>query len=201
MTASKCLLLRLALAGFALTARAQNLVVNGGFEDGFTGWRGTFGYYNSPNTVDGSSVGILTDVTHSSVGMTLTQILPTEPGIAYDISFAVRLPELYQAAPGIWQPVVGDVRGGTAGIRLRWDDRTLLTVRPTSRDDWRYYTVRAIANDDSTTLNFFNSSPEAWPFIDGISVTRVPEPSGVFLAVLGATAVLWTQIRRPEARP
>lgn len=187
MTPFKSLLLRLAIAGFALNARAQNLVVNGGFEDGFTGWLGSYGFRESPNTIDGTHVGMLTDIGHSSVGMTLSQIIPTEPGVAYDISFALRLADLFEAGPGIWIPVSGG--SGTTTITLRWDGRPLLSVMPISRDNWSFHTYRVIADDDSAMLNFFNPSPNADPFIDGISVTKVPEPNIAHLTWIGVAAL------------
>jgi len=179
--------------------RAQNLVINGGFESGFAGWTGTFGYYDSPNTVDGYRVGVLTDISHSSVGQTLTQVLPTTAGQTYSIAFALRLPELYEIAPGFWIPVTGDSRGGTTSISVRWDDRTLAAIPVLNRDSWSFYTIQAVADDDSTRLNFFSPSAAAWPFIDGVSVTVVPEPSPLLLGLLGiALFVGLRAIRRSE---
>jgi len=186
-----------AIVSLALLAQPFNLVVNGGFESWFSGWTGTYGLYgDSPNTVDGTWVGVLTDIGHSSVYQTLTQSVATTPGVAYQIAFALRLPDLFEIAPGVWVPVVGNSIGGATTISVRWDDRALIEIPVFNRDTWSFYTVRAVADGDAAELNFFNPSDAAWPFIDAVSVVAIPEPWPAALLPFGAALAWISRARR-----
>ncbi len=163
-------------------ASEPNLVVNGGFEDGFTGWYGTYGMSTrTTNTIDGRFVGVLIPIQHSSVGQTLSQSLTTTPGFSYDIRFWLRLPELDAAG----HPIVGPSSPGTTTIDLNWDGQTLLSTPVTDSADWSLYEIQAVATQNSTVLNFYNGYDTAWPLIDGVSVTLVSEPAPLGLLTLG----------------
>ncbi len=167
-------------------AAGPNLLLNGGFENGFTGWYATYGISSrTPNTIDGTHVGVLIDIGHSSVGQTLSQALTTTPGLTYDIQFWLRLPEL--DANG--HPIVGNSVPGTTTIDVFWNIQPLLSTPVTDRSNWSYYEVQAVATQSSTVLNFYNPSDAAWPLIDGVSVTLVPEPVSLGLLALGAGSV------------
>jgi hypothetical protein len=167
----------------ASLAAAPNLIVNGSFESGFSGWQGTWGYYDhSPNPVSGSHVGVLIDISHSSVGQTMYQHVPTTPGLTYELTFALRLPEF---SPGTTVPVVGDSRGGSTTISLRIDDVSIASIPVVNRNTWSFYDYDFTATQSSTRINFFNPSSLAWPFIDAVSMTVVPEPQSAVLISLG----------------
>ncbi|MBI1841766.1 MAG: hypothetical protein HYR88_13075 [Verrucomicrobia bacterium] len=188
----------LSLLLWAQNSRAANLIVNGGFEAGTTGWYGSFGLYGtSPTPYDGKTVGVLVDITHSSVNRTLTQTIHTQPGASYKVAFALRLPDLFEIDPGVWVPVAGDSEGGSATIEVRWNDRTLSAIPVLNRNSWKRYSLQTVANTDTTELNFYNAYSTAWPFIDGVSVVAIPEPS-VFHLFAAVGAVLGFRYR---ARP
>lgn len=179
---------------FASHAAGPNLIVNGGFENGFTGWNGTWGYYDSPNTVSGARVGVLTDISSSSVGQTMYQNVPTTPGWTYEIKFALRLPEF---SPGSTIPVVGESRGGSTTISLLINDVSLASIPVVNRNTWNFYTYAITAVTSSTRINFYNPSIQAWPFIDEVTMAVVPEPQTAILLVLGASGLL-LRCRRPH---
>ena len=169
-----------------------NLIVNGSFENGFTGWAGTLGLYNSPNTLSGTTVGVDTDIWSSSVNQCMSQTFATTPGLTYQIAFGIRLPELFQIAPGIWVPVTGDSSGSSTTIDLRWNNQTVQSIPVTLRD-WTLYSIDAVANTSSSMITFYNGpGSQAWPFVDNVSVVVVPEPAipALLLAGLGAVC-LW----------
>lgn len=184
-TAVGCLGMLL-LLGLALPARGQgSLILNGGFEAQFAGWQGTYGVYNqSASPVEGIAVGIVTDISHSSVGRCLYQQFATTPGERYAIEFGLRLPELFEIAPGNWVPVTGDSGGGSTSVEVQWDGVSLGLLPVTNRDEWAFYRLEAVATGTTSELGFFNGSSVAWPFLDGVSVTVVPEPGTLGLLLL-----------------
>ncbi|HRI14777.1 MAG TPA: sulfatase-like hydrolase/transferase [Verrucomicrobiota bacterium] len=192
----------------AFEGRAQNLIVNGGFESRVVGWEGTYGvYHDSQNPLDGTQVGYLIDIGHSSVGKTLTQTVPTEPGSTYTITFSLRLPELFDNGDGHWYPVVGDMRGITnrTTVSVRWGSQTLTNIPVTLRDRWTRHTLQVVAQEYRTPLNIHNPSREAWPFIDRISVTPSPrtltstKPNVLFI-ILDDIGIDQLKIFNPLAR-
>src|SRR5215471_12460307 len=80
-----------------------DLIVNGSFENRFTGWSGTVGLYNSANPVSGTNVGYVVDVGGVSGHQCMSQTIATTPGTTYQIDFSIRLPELFQIG-GYWVP-------------------------------------------------------------------------------------------------
>ena len=170
----------------------QNLIVNGGFEDGFTGWYGTYGIsVRTPDTIDGTHVGVIDDIGSSSVNETLTQTIYTHPGVTYLLQFDMRLPEL--DAHG--HPISGNSDGGSTTISVNWNGLTLESIPVTSRS-WILYDIQVVADQNSTVLNFYNPSIAAWPFIDGVSVSPVPEPDICSLTSLALPVILLWPIRR-----
>src|SRR4051812_33532440 len=70
-----------------------NLLVNGNFESGFSGWFGTYGYWDTtasgplnPPPLSGTKVGIV-DASQDP----MSQIIPTTPGVTYQLRFGARL--------------------------------------------------------------------------------------------------------------
>jgi hypothetical protein len=96
---------------------------------------------------------------------------------------------LLEASPGIFIPVVGDSRGGSTTISLRIDEEPIASIPVTNRDTWNFYTFGFVATQTSTKVNFFNPSSLAWPFIDDVTMTVVPEPQAAALFGLAITVL------------
>ncbi|MGE3312897.1 MAG: hypothetical protein AB7O66_23250 [Limisphaerales bacterium] len=155
-----------------MSGRAQNLVLNPGFESGIDHWSGRFGAATgSPDTVSGSWIAVIPDRFQSG-GLATEQAIVTTPGIKYDISFYLRLPELNEF--GV--PISGNSVPGTTTLRVRWDGNILADIPVTQRSPWiRYEFLGVPASADSTTLSFANRTSFADVFMDDVSVTAVPE--------------------------
>jgi hypothetical protein len=168
-----------------------NLIINGSFENGYLGWDGTLGLYNTPNPLSGTTVGVNTDIWSSSVGRCMYQTLATTPGMTYRIGFGLRLPELFEIAPGIWVPVAGDSSGASTVINLLWNSSDLRDIPVTDHNHWTLYTLDVVADTTSSTLTFYNGpGSRAWPFVDNVSVVAVPEPNAAALGALGFSMLL-----------
>jgi hypothetical protein len=180
-----------------------NLIVNGSFENGFAGWAGTLGLYNTPNPVSGATVGVIDDIWSSSVNQCMSQTFATTPGLTYRIAFGIRLPELFQIAPGIWVPVLGDSSGSSTTIDLRWNNQSVRSIPVTLRD-WTFYSTDVVATAPSSMITFYNGAgSRAWPFVDDVSVVVVPEPAtdALLLAGLGAACLLRQKLPGPRCLP
>ena len=179
-----------------------NLIVNGSFESGFGGWAGTMGLYQTPNPVSGTTVGVVIDIWSSSVGQCMSQTFATTPGTTYQINFGIRLPELFEIAPGIWVPVVGDSSGSSTTISLQWNNQTIQSI-PVTRRDWSFYSIDVVAGATSSMITFYNGpGSRAWPFVDDVSVVAVPEPEWPGLicsgsVILGAWRVSRSRFNAP----
>ncbi len=188
-----------AYLALAITDRVlgQNLIVNGGFESGLTGWYGSYGIINStPNTIDGTHVGVILDIGSSSGHQTLSQTISTTPGLTYLLQFDMRLPEL--DANG--HPILGNSNGGSTTISVNWNGLTLESIPVTSRS-WTLYDIQVAADESSTVLNFYNPSIAAWPFIDGVSVAPAPEPDICSLSSMALfVIVLWAICRKDSSK-
>ena len=186
---------------FSSKAVAQgNLIVNGGFESGISGWSGTYGIYErSPNTVDGTIVGVVIDVRSSSTSQCIYQTFPTTPGTTYTVAFSTRLADL----GGNGVPVAGDSSGSSTTIQLQWDGKNVLGIPVFNRDTWEARSIKVVAQSTFSTITFFNAAgSRAWPFIDHVSVTAVPEPSTTLLLVsaLGLVFMRVSRSRNPLPR-
>jgi hypothetical protein len=167
----------LVVLSFAPTAGAQqNLVVNGGFEDGLTGW-----------TASGSYQGITGTTVHSGsyayeagpwpTPADLFQDIGTQPGTTYNVSF--------------WLKSAGSPSTAVvtfAGTQLL--DLSSGGPFTSSPGPWTNYTYSVQATTTSSTLDFqLASSPDHW-YLDDVSVTpsAVPE-AGTLFDVLGGLAL------------
>lgn len=158
-----------------------NIVLNGGFENLFAAWQGTFGYIDRANfALEGEVVGVVTDLGSSSINQTMHQILPTDPNVPYVLRFSLlsgagRAGE--QSPPG------------ASLVRVKWGEDTIGLFANESVSEWKSYEFSLTADSSQTELNFA-SLGERFQLIDSISVTAVPEPSPIALATLGALAYL-----------
>jgi hypothetical protein len=183
---------------------AQNLIVNGDFEAGLSGWAGALAvFWGTSNTVSGRNVGEIFDRSKSPSFESVNQSIATTPNVTYEITFALRLPELVEYAPGAWYPVIGDSRGGPTTISVLWNDRTIGIFPVVDRDNWSFYSIDAVAEQSSTRVTFFNPSHISEAFLDDVSVTAVPEPASLSLILvgLGMVAGLRGLMRRKARAP
>jgi choice-of-anchor C domain-containing protein len=186
---------------FALSARAE-LIVNGGFElpdagvtfvgrnsgDNFggNGWTVDLGEVDHVGGFWQAAVGAQSlDLNGSNAGA-VYQDLATTPGQKYLIRFALA-----------GNPFGEDDKR----LEILWDDAQIADIvfdqnTQTSTDmGWLYKEVTAVAVDSSTRLTFHsltgamngNQGFQTYygPAIDDVSVTAVPEPTGLALAIAG----------------
>ena len=167
-----------------LSAGAQELLTNGGFEtggllDGGNGWTKTPGYGEvvSFTAHDGS-------FSYSSDSTMLRQTIASSPGLGYDISFWLANP-------------YGDDQ---CSFIVKWGGATVYSLDPAPGDpdlsfNWRQVSIpNQLASGSSTVLEFTFYNPPDFYYLDSVSVTAapVPEPEtyalGVGLGLAGFAA-------------
>jgi hypothetical protein len=155
----------------AQSAAGVNIVQNGAFDSpngtGVPGW--TYpGYLWVPGYPPGADGGPFVGVNGY-----MSQVLPTQPGQSYLLQFSIRA-----TMPGI-------IQGGPYGISVSWGSRDPLRYNLTS-DFEHWVPVQALLTAASTeTLLSFTQPYGAWPYLDAVSVTAIPEPGTLSLLVLG----------------
>jgi hypothetical protein len=178
-----------------------NLVVNGGFEWGFGGWQGTYGYLDPRETgqpvpaLEGRNTGVVTDVSSSSVGQPMWQILTTIPGVQYDFRFS--LLSGYglvgeQSQGNLGSPVNVYWGGGLLGVGSQY----LGVFRNTSTTTWQTWDFQLTAASSSTMIQFVDLSDKRWQLIDAVSVVPVPEPTASSLVLSGLIVFGLYSLRR-----
>ncbi len=194
------MLLRMARVLALLWAPAvvvSNLVVNGGFEMGFTGWTtsSNSGYYPSFSNLltypshsgfEAARIGIF----HSSNG--ISHAIATVPSVSYALDFWLYLSR----------------NGGTlATFSASWDGVTIFSVSGMYPDGFPSYMheifTNLTASTTSTPLSFSGQGgfgDQAF-VLDDVSVVATPEPGTIGL-VLGGLAVFGIahRLRRRTAK-
>ncbi len=161
------------------TGAQANLVTNGGFEDGTTGWS-TNGWSVTNSTygvsADDGSLFAYTGCVASYC--TLSQDLTTVAGGTYSLTFAFN--------PG------ADVTISGADTKVYWNG-TVVADLGLGEAAWTVYTIGGlVATGTDTTLEFSGYQNPAWNGVDDVSVTStVPEPAmgALMLAGLGLAGV------------
>ena len=183
------------LAGFALAfatpAAAQELVTNGGFENGDfsgftqTGNTGLTGVFSSPFVASGEFAAYF-----GPVGSTggITQSLSTNAGQSYLISFDLR--NLDGQTPNFYNVLFGGV--------------SLFSATDSAAFNYTNFSTTATAVGASTALAFNFRHDPYYFLLDNVSVTAVngavPEPAtwAMMLMGFGAMGVLLRRRRRTQ---
>jgi hypothetical protein len=190
------------------SATAANLVVNGSFESGavgstsdwdiyesIEGWQLSRGpaielqrdvlgwdaydgeeYLELDSDIDGPDGTINNDDASSAV----FQDVATTPATLYELTFA------FSARPGVEDNA----------LEIWWEGNLIDTLTASGVDllapDWQVITYQVLANTNSTRLEFgdVSVSDSFGTFIDGVSLTPVPEPQSLLLLVGGALLTL-----------
>lgn len=179
MVCSRASTLAAALLFASVTPALANLVTDGGFESCATegsapppGWSGT-GACDHFNPQSGSWAGQFTN----DVGtLTLSQTIATTPGSSYEFSF-------WLAFTGADLPSSFIISFGA--------DQVFDLVYPGDAPDFDYIfsDFRVQATGPSTVIDFAINPGDGVAWVDGVSVTSVPEPAAWVMMLIGAVAL------------
>lgn len=157
---------------------ADNIVFNGGFEQGGTGWGWTYNRgiaYGLPDAADGRN--------WCDVFGTIYQDLPTVAGQEYQLRFALA------GNCNIGTPQVIDVLWGEAAVgSASWSP----IGHTIDHLGWVWTDLDLVASDSSTHLTFSNpyvgDGSGRIARVDAISVIAIPEPAALPLISIGLAA-------------
>ncbi|MEO5732223.1 MAG: carbohydrate binding domain-containing protein [Rubrivivax sp.] len=157
------------------TVQAQNLIVNGGFESGTLGSWSTAG--------DAAFIGVAIDIGHTGSWAafagpdpsgSLLQTVNTTPGLAYVVSFWLRLDDSAQPNSFSWN----------------WGNSTpAQPFNNVAAFDYTRFSTTVVATTASSTLRFNFVNPQSFWLLDDVSVTVVPEPAAAALLAAGLLAL------------
>ena len=185
-----------AMSSFAVAGAdalaGDNLVFNGGFEQGFAGWGVP---PNAPPGPNGANFQTPTDNPHSGLRyaqlsstqfLYVWQVLPgTVAGTEYELEFWVRLP---QTIPPGFGP----------SLAVRWEGQHVLWQQidgPLS-GSWQQFVVPLTASFSGSLLEFGQNAFPGEVHIDTISVIAVPGPCTAGLLAFAAAASAARRSRR-----
>lgn len=185
-TSQRCLLAASLIAAAATPVFAGELVFNGGFETGnFSGWSvppnipnvSHFRVSSSGNAHGGEYWAGLASTNLQFI----SQVLPTQAGQDYELSFWVRTPGPLPNSP----------------LTVRWEGQFALSVPgPFQTLPWTQYTIPIHANIGGSFLEFGQAVfPGEWN-IDDISVVPVPAPGAAAVLVMGGAVAAVRRRRR-----
>jgi hypothetical protein len=168
------------LAG-AAAARADNIVVNGGFETGdFSGWT-VNANFTTVTSAGYAGVGPQSGTYYAALGSVrsfgiLYQMLNTTPGQTYMLSFSL----------------ASD--GGTPNLFwVDWNGSTVFKQTNIPKQGWVGYSFQVTATDSITPLILFERNDPGYLALDNVSVTSnasaAPEPGGFALLGTGALSL------------
>ncbi len=181
----------LALATAALSASAQNLVVNPGFETGtFSGYtttpaaHGSFAFVSGagPNAAPHSGTYAAVFGAVGGLPDTISQTLATVPGLSYTVSYYLR-----NSSPNAGNASLQSFTASFGGVSQTTGVAT---------STYSLQTFTAIATSSSTTLSLGGYDPKDFYNLDDISVVANPAPEPSALAALGLGAVVLVKRRK-----
>lgn len=174
-----------ALGVGATRAQAQNLVTNGGFESGLTGWTVTLCNSSYHVTTDGTAHSGTSAAAFPSVGCydTITQTLSTTPGEQYMIDF--------------W----AQESGSPNGLRILFGPNTIFEQALTN-SSYQEFTLTATATSNSTDFSIEGFNNPSRSHVDDVSVTAnvtaTPEPATLVLMASGLVPLVGFTRRRSK---
>jgi Protein of unknown function (DUF642)/PEP-CTERM motif len=175
-------------------ARADNLVINGGFESGFTGWNVQGSYLlvadagkagSTPLGGYGPHSGTFFAAMGSGQVGSLSQVIPTTAGQGYSLSF-------FLASDGSTPNSFG----------VTWGGQSILAQSVIAKQNYTLYTYQLAATSAATTLSFQEMDVPSYLSLDDVSVTAIPstssapEPASLTLLAIGSLGVAGFAARR-----
>ncbi len=165
----------------ASPALAGELVFNGGFQSGFSGWSVPPNVPNQSHFVVSSQQGGGPNSSHYAVMSStnqqfISQVLPTQAGQNYELSFWLR-----------WTSPLSSAEQ----VTVRWEGQPVLHIPATFQPvPWTRYSVPLHANITGSFLEFGQAVFPGEFHIDDISVVPIPTPSAAPLLLLGSAVAL-----------
>ena len=184
--------LRLGLALFlvsltARTASASSIVLNGGFESGFTSWTTTpgtgtlFGVGGNANS--GASAAFFGGVNFGGGNEdTISQSLATNAGQAYQVSFWLRMDN-----GGCIFPL--QLNCFNQDFNAFWGNTQIFGTASTAPFSYTRFSFLVGATGPATNLTFKAANEPGYYYLDDVSVEAVPEPSTWLLIGTGVAAL------------
>jgi hypothetical protein len=169
----KILFIIAVLASVALSARAQNLVTNPGFETGdFTGWT-QFGdtSFTTVQNFDVHSGSFAAEFGPTASDGGITQNIATTAGQLYNVSF--------------W--LDNRDTSGNNHMSASFAGVTILSIVGGPTQPYTFYNMDVTATGSTSLLQFSFFNPPSWWDLDDVDVHAVvPEPGTLGLVALGA---------------
>lgn len=187
----KRIALALTVLGLMIGAAGQvkaDLIVNGGFETGFTGWTtGPISYVQYIVTSPVHSGHYAAEIAGiPSRPDTLSQTVATTAGQTYDLSF--------------WRFQPSAVSNS---LTLTWNGTTVFSELNTGSQPYQNFSANVVGTGSDTLV--FNSVSQIATYLDDVSlnaISAVPEPSTIVGALTAGVIVLghsWRKRRRVRA--
>src|SRR5207249_2501522 len=136
------------------------------------GWTYRGGYVWVPGYAGNMGVD---DPQYIGIGGDFSQTLRTMPGQGYELTFSRR------TSPTI-------IQEGPVAIRVQWGSQNLGDFAIPNPSGWITESVVVTATKSDSLLKF-STVYGAIPFMDGVSVIAIPEPSSTALLILSGFAV------------
>lgn len=194
------LALLIMVGGAVSPARAQEVVINGGFDDdndNFVGWTHS-GDLNGFDSVGNNPLFSVSAPNHANLGSSpdlgsLSQTLNTVMGATYTLSFWLRNDGAANpnANP---DPILNQ-------FEVKWDGLTELSLVNAPVFNYTHYTFSVLATSTLTLLEFNYRNDADYFRLDSVSVTQaVPEPHTFLLGALGIGMLGLAQYRKSRRR-
>ena len=183
------------------TAHADNLLVNGSFEDQAQApgsWH-VYDHLTGWATVAGSGIELRDNIAGRALdgrnfveldaysNSAMAQTVATTAGAAYTLSFA------YSARAG--------VGAQSNPIEVLWDGGLLASVTANgiglTEHDWHSFSYTVLGTGrDTLVFRAAGTNDSLWGSLDAVSLSAVPEPSTWLLLVGGFIVIGWSVLRR-----